>query len=503
MYWSGSWLASHPTEVDWISLGHAMWLIEVGDQRVLCDPLLGETHHCGVFEVYPPRSVHAEALNPDVIVVSHRHGDHFDIPSLYRLAQLYPQAAVVTADELVAWAARTLGFTDVTVMPVGHQAEIGGATLITTPSISPIEWGFMLGNDDGVVWNQIDTVLRSAQQAREVAQALAGFLGADRITLSLARWNPMLEIAAPLNQRTDFPHADYNEVLSQIAAVGAAWVVPASAGTMHTRDWQWMDGYAYPVSESRFLRDLPSVAPGTQGLPQLTGAVYRVRNHRIELDETGGTHLVSVRESADSRVFRPLGIPDLWDPNHRQVAEDALRERVDRWFRQDLAPALAKAFESWQSPRPLKFVVEVGYPSRSSEETVATTLVVGPDGTAMVGGFDPDWDVLNAVVGSLLWDVIEGRRHWGDVLLAGALRTANRAYAAINGGIRRLRVPDTFLYLAIPYVESEIRATKWEVDQVLRRGPLRSDTCTFGKGEEKPDGPESFSDVPGPAKPSR
>ena len=49
-----------------------MWLAEVAGQRILIDPLLEDTHHCGLFEVQPPRTVDAEALQPDLIVVSHR-----------------------------------------------------------------------------------------------------------------------------------------------------------------------------------------------------------------------------------------------------------------------------------------------------------------------------------------------------------------------------------------------------------------------------------------------
>src|SRR5687767_601359 len=90
-----------------------MWLADLGEVRVLFDPLLGETHHGGLFEVAPRRTVDAAALRPDFIVVSHAHGDHFDVPSLRRLAALDPDAVVLTSDPLVEGAARRLGFRSV------------------------------------------------------------------------------------------------------------------------------------------------------------------------------------------------------------------------------------------------------------------------------------------------------------------------------------------------------------------------------------------------------
>ena len=76
--------------MDWCYLGHASWLADVGGTRILCDPQLGDTHHDGIFRVHPHRTLNAEALRPDIIVVTHRHPDHFDVNTLDRLAQLDP-----------------------------------------------------------------------------------------------------------------------------------------------------------------------------------------------------------------------------------------------------------------------------------------------------------------------------------------------------------------------------------------------------------------------------
>ena len=449
--------------MDWICLGHAMWLVEAGGQRLLCDPLLGDSHHAGVFEVVPRRRVDVEALRPDMIVISHRHGDHFDIPSLHRLAKLYPDATLVTPDELVAWAARTLGFRQVEVLGAGHQIVMPAAKIVTMPSLAKYEWGLMIGTDDGVAWNQVDTVLPEPAKVRTMVKAMLGWFGAPHVALSLARWNPLLEIAAQLNRRTDFPHDDYALLLQQIDAVGARAVVPSAAGCAHTPSWRWLDAYEYPVSESRFLRDLAALCPDTDGLPARIGARFEIRGHEVEFVEQGGAELVDIEPGIDPRVFAPLHIPALHDPNPSGMDEGMMRGVVRTWIEHTLAPAIAQRWPRMGADGPLRFVIEAIFPTA----TDAYTIVADRDGASVGAHFEADWDALNGVVGSLLWEVIDGRRHWGDVLLAGALRTANRAYAIEHGRLRRAAVADTFLYYGLSYDESVQRAVRWEVARAL------------------------------------
>ncbi|MBK8717707.1 MAG: MBL fold metallo-hydrolase [Deltaproteobacteria bacterium] len=189
----------------WSYCGHAMWLVEADGLRFVCDPLLGATHHAGVFEVVPRRTIDAGALRPDVLLVSHRHGDHFDVPSLHRLAQLDPDTVVLTPDALVAWAARALGFHDVRETPAGTLLAFEGVSLVTTPSRAPDEWGVMFGVGGVAAWNQVDSVFTGPDDIREVTQIATRALGARRLTMAAVRWQPMLEIAAQLGESLAFP----------------------------------------------------------------------------------------------------------------------------------------------------------------------------------------------------------------------------------------------------------------------------------------------------------
>jgi hypothetical protein len=443
-----------------------MWLVEAGELRLLCDPLLGETHHGGVFEVVPRRRVHAEALRADFVLVSHRHPDHFDVPSLHALAQIDADSVVLTPDALVAWAATQLGFRTVRIVAPGEHVGLDGVELVTTPSLATDEWGVMIADDDGVVWNLVDTVLRDAAHVRDVRdRALAG-MGRIHLDLALVRWQPMLEIAAPLGRATGFPMRDYAELLHQCAALAAGAVVPSACGGAHTEPYAWMDRYVYPVTARRFLRDLGQLAPDVDAFPAQIGARFSVVGGETAFDPTGASELVTITEDIDPRIFRPLHMPALVDPHVGGHDEAMMRAQVAAWIEGPLGQALQSAWPSMGVTTPLTFVVEVTFP----RVVEAYSLRVGPGGLRVRRGFDDDWDALNLVAGSLLWEVIDGRRHWGDVVLTGALRAATRAYTIGFDRVQRANVAETFLYYALSYDDSVERAVRWEVARAQRTG---------------------------------
>jgi hypothetical protein len=140
-----------------------------------------------------------------------------------------------------------------------------------------------------------------------------------------------------------------------------------------------------------------------------------------------------------------------------------MRPRVRAWIEQELAPALASAWPRFGAHTPVRLAIRIVWPS--CEEHF--TLVVDPSGVAITTALDPDWDVLDAIAGSLFWEVVEGRRGWGDVLLAGALRARTRAYRIDGGGLRRLEIGATFLYYGLSYDASSERAVRWDVERAL------------------------------------
>jgi hypothetical protein len=448
--------------MDLTSLGHASWLIEAAGLRVLCDPLLERDHYRGVFEVTPPRRLRAALLRPDFILVSHAHPDHFDIPSLAKLARLDPESVVVTPDPLVAETARALGFVTVHQVPPGQRIELDGLALVTTESLAPDEWGVMIASEDGVVWNQVDSVFNGPEHVRTVKAASLAALGRERIDLALVMGRPMNEIAAQLGEAIGFPHADYAKLLRELAAMDPGAIVPASADTAHSEPFAWLNAIMYPVDPLRFARDAARVCPRARVFEPALGGRFHLRRGDVELDEHGGADLIEVLGPDVDRRYRPFAIPALQDPGELHEL-DACKTEIATWIATNLREALLANYPRFGVDAPLRFVVEAVFPGQTPGTGDAWTLTVAREHAGVHAGADADWDLYNLVAGTMLWEVISGRLSWGHVLISGAIRTASRAYAIDSRGLTPANIGQIFLYYALSYDDSVRRAVACEL----------------------------------------
>jgi L-ascorbate metabolism protein UlaG (beta-lactamase superfamily) len=108
-------------------LGHATSLVSLGGATVLTDPVLrsriGPLRRHGA---RPPAR-----LDPDVVVISHQHRDHLDLPSL-RL--LHPSIPVIAPRGSGAIVARG-GAEQVIEVSPGDRVEVAGIVVRTTEAI--------------------------------------------------------------------------------------------------------------------------------------------------------------------------------------------------------------------------------------------------------------------------------------------------------------------------------------------------------------------------------
>ncbi|HEU0249101.1 MAG TPA: MBL fold metallo-hydrolase [Solirubrobacteraceae bacterium] len=167
-------------------LGHATVLIELAGVRVLTDPLL-RSRVLHLRRQVPPIP-NSQFAHVDIVLISHLHHDHLDLPSL-RLLGL--GSALVVPRGAGAWLRRR-GFTKVTELSVGDGVNIAGAQIVAVPahhdgrrlagpSADPL--GYLVG-DQRVVYFAGDTE-RFAGMSK-LAPALEVAL------LPVAGWGPTL-----------------------------------------------------------------------------------------------------------------------------------------------------------------------------------------------------------------------------------------------------------------------------------------------------------------------
>ncbi len=110
-------MTQHPQRATYI--GHATILIEMNGLRIVTDPLLRR-------RVMHLRN-HSEQVNDlahlpnDLILISHAHWDHLDLPSLRRMRRSTPIFAPVGVGKIL----QRDGFTAVDEMRVGEERQMG------------------------------------------------------------------------------------------------------------------------------------------------------------------------------------------------------------------------------------------------------------------------------------------------------------------------------------------------------------------------------------------
>ncbi|WEV28872.1 MBL fold metallo-hydrolase [Streptomyces sp. 71268] len=137
----------HPIAADWAAepasglrltwMGHSSVLAEIDGHRVLFDPVWGQ--RCSPFPFAGPRRLHpvplplAELPPVDVVVISHDHYDHLDMPTIRALARTDTAFVVplgVGAD-LEHWGVPA---TRITELDWHESGEVGHLTLTATPA---------------------------------------------------------------------------------------------------------------------------------------------------------------------------------------------------------------------------------------------------------------------------------------------------------------------------------------------------------------------------------
>jgi len=122
----------------------SMTITEMDDVTVLTDP---------VFQILgyhlPPRRYGIELLPaPDLILISHRHIDHWDLWTMRRLPRETP---LLVRPNRIAEDARRLGYTRVQELHPWEETQVKGLTVTAVPAVHPgSEVGFVFQGEKTV-----------------------------------------------------------------------------------------------------------------------------------------------------------------------------------------------------------------------------------------------------------------------------------------------------------------------------------------------------------------
>jgi L-ascorbate metabolism protein UlaG (beta-lactamase superfamily) len=114
--------------ITWV--GHATVLVDLDGTRVITDPVLRD--RVGALQRVAASAAPGVSEGVDLVLLSHLHADHADLPSLRRLAGGRPQ--VFAPRGAAAWLG-TRGIENVSEMSVGEELRVGPLRVAATPAV--------------------------------------------------------------------------------------------------------------------------------------------------------------------------------------------------------------------------------------------------------------------------------------------------------------------------------------------------------------------------------
>lgn len=340
-------------------LGHASTMVTVERTTCLADPVLTESFECSAVALQPPISINVEEINTQLglILLSHRHMDHFCVKSLSMLRRdvpvLYP-----AGDALIASCLRILGFANRLPVTSGQCVSIGELKIFPTESKADFpEYGALFVAPGATFWNMIDSVVNDkiVSDVRQITRDL---------NLLFAKYQPLVEEPLCLDALGScFPIEKYGKLLRHAALCDADVVVPASCGYRYIADC-WLNSRAFPVTESRFARDLSKLSPRSKLSRLSHGEWIEIRDGKIS--DLGKYPFVSAVDSSHELEWRPdAGVPALRDYNQFEYSDRQIRKKVNAFL--EMLPRLLLGLDfAWRTRMRLHEVLwrlEIVFPS--------------------------------------------------------------------------------------------------------------------------------------------
>jgi L-ascorbate metabolism protein UlaG (beta-lactamase superfamily) len=209
-------------------LGHSTLLMNWYGVRALSDPALFNRVGLSIASLLTigPRRQSAPPLAPvqlrdlDVILITHAHMDHLDLPSLSAL----PKSAVVIACGGCGALIRPLGFTDVRELQWGEHTEVMGLKVTAMGAkhwgVRWPPWGRAYGYNSYVLERDGTRMLLACDSAFTPMFAAPAAGAPDVAAFSIAAYDPWIR-----------NHANPEQVWTMFKQSGARYLVPIHWGT--------------------------------------------------------------------------------------------------------------------------------------------------------------------------------------------------------------------------------------------------------------------------------
>jgi L-ascorbate metabolism protein UlaG (beta-lactamase superfamily) len=311
-------------------LGHATVLVEMGPMQILMDPILKDLFEDGMVGPCPKREIDIQQLPPiDVIIISHRHPDHFDLPSLDLLSRNCQVCC--PADPFILHALKLLGFHHINFLEPGKPLTLQKMEILPTHSDNQAvrECGMLFRDETGSFWNQVDTEI----SPRTIDAVLKHCSTVDLLFAMYASQN--FEFFESLDK--SFPYETHRQNLQNVLTVRPRLTVPGSAGFRFLGDHEWINRFLFPISRELFLDDLKTLDATLASAIMNPGDVAEISNGEVKIRRQASPFSKTLEDDTHRISYDPTSsIPPLTDPNPEGYQLSEMEQTISKLVEEDL-----------------------------------------------------------------------------------------------------------------------------------------------------------------------
>jgi UDP-MurNAc hydroxylase len=420
-------------------VGHACLLIQSKETTILTDPVWFDYLWEEINTLCPSITLNKDKVPPlDVLNISHRHQDHFDVRTL---AYLIKNERILTSDTLVLAPQDNLlldilselEFKNIKVVTDFEPIKVKDVTITPTPSRNQLstaedpfpEHGLLVNDGEVTIWNQVDSLVNP-----EIIQQVGELYG--QIDFFHSRFVPLIEGNLSYNKPLTLPISEYCTFLNIVKALNPRFVVPGSAAFRYRDELLFMNQVSFPITQDQFLRDLEAFCPEVSKAPFFPGDIAHISKEQVEIKKQS-SDFVQVREDDSHLItfkphaYVPVITTQTTDPTEYkrevQVVDDFIGNCL---LKRVLKSELLEGWQHWQ----IVYQLEVF----GQDEPQAWTVDFSQSGVPKLHKGDiGKINIYEGISTSELCALVEGKTSWDYVTLCGNYRTFNNIYRITDG----------------------------------------------------------------------
>jgi UDP-MurNAc hydroxylase len=384
------------------SLGHACWLIETSMGNILTDPVFDEYFEGNTVQHCPSRKIVFNKLPTiDLLYISHRHLDHFHIPTLQMLPKDTP--VLIPDDPLSIAALERLGFTDIRTMQAFSPIKFSGLTIhpIPSPSTTFLEYAALFVDGSYTLFNQVDTPLN--EQAFDYIQQNAPSLDCHFAMFASQEFG---WFSGKLSESAEI----YTQNLRTVQRLNAKSIIPAAAGFRFIDEHSYLNSFLFPISHKRFIQDISSLMPNKIVLDPLPGDIITLSDMPKILKQTS-PYCSCIKDDRHLLMYNPTAvIPDIIDRNHSEYPPEHLaaypKMFIEKAFISYLQSNIKDEVIKRYHDLSIGYQVEIVTPTSNSVWSFQFT----PDSVSVIPSTDFAAQVKWKITASSFIDLCEGKK---------------------------------------------------------------------------------------------